>query len=172
MARRVFFSFHHQKDSWRVAQVRNSWLAQKGESNKFMDAAAWEEVKRKGDAAVKAWIDQELNGTGVTVVLIGQETASRPFVRYEIEESFRKKNGLLGIHIHAIRNSDKKKSRKGRNPLDDFTASVGHPWLAIFGYKTEKRYSEIFETFDWVKDDGRKNMGYWIEEAARRAGRQ
>ena len=171
MARRVFFSFHHQKDSWRVGQVRNSWLAQKGESNKFMDAAAWEEVKRKGEAAVKAWIDRELNGTGVTVVLIGQETATRPFVRYEIEESFRRKNGLLGIYIHRVRNSDKKTSRKGRNPLDDFTALVDHPWLGVFGHKTEKRYSEIFQTFDWVQDDGRRNMAGWIEEAARRAGR-
>src|SRR3989442_1153994 len=148
MARRVFFSFHHENDSWRVGQVRNGWLAQKGESNKFMDAAAWEEVKRKGEAAVKAGVDRGLKGTGVTVVLIGQETATRPFVRYEIGESFRRKNGLLGIYIHRIRNSDKKTSRKGRNPLDDFTALVDHPWLGVFGHKTEKRYSEIFQTFD------------------------
>jgi len=154
-----------------VGQVRNSWLLQKGESNKFMDAAAWEQVKRKGDAAVKAWIDRELNGTGVTVVLIGQETAMRPFVRYEIEESFRRKNGLLAIHIHGIKNSDKKASRKGRNPLDDFTAMVDHPFLGIFGHKTEKRYSEIFQTFDWIQDDGRRNMAAWIEEAARKVGR-
>lgn len=171
MARRVFFSFHHQKDSWRVGQVRNSWLAKKGESNKFMDAAAWEEVKRKGDTNVKAWIDHELNGTGVTVILIGQETASRPFVKYEVEESFRRKNGLLGIHIHGIKSSDKKTSRKGRNPLDDFFAMVEHSFLGIFGHKIEKRYSEIFQTFDWVQDDGRRNMAGWIEEAARRAGR-
>jgi len=171
MARRVFFSFHHQKDSWRVGQVRNSWVAQKGEANKFMDAAAWEEVRRKGDVAVKAWIDQELNGTSVTVVLIGQETSTRPFVKYEIEESFRRKNGLLGVFIHRIKNSDKQTSRKGRNPLNDFTAMVDHPWLGIFGHKVEKRFSELFQTFDWVQDDGRKNLGQWIEDAARRAGR-
>jgi hypothetical protein len=171
MPRRVFFSFHHQEDSWRVGQVRNSWLVQKGESNRFMDAAEWEEVKRKGDAVVKAWIDRELNGTGVTVVLIGQHTASRPFVRYELEESFRRKNGLLGIHIHRIKNSERKTSRKGRNPLNDFTGTVDHPWLGFLGQKTEMRYSEIFQTFDWVQDDGRRNMADWIEEAARRAGR-
>ena len=136
-----------------------------------MDAAAWEEVKRKGDPAVKAWIDQELNGTSVTIVLIGQETASRPFVRYEIEESFKRKNGLLGIYINRIKSSDKKISRKGRNPLDNFTATVDHPLWGIFGHKIENRYSEIFETFDWIKDDGRRNMTSWIEEAARRVNR-
>lgn len=171
MARRVFFSFHHQNDSWRVAQVRNSWIAKQGQSNKFMDAAAWEEVKRKGEAAVKGWIDRELNGTSVTVVLIGQQTARRPFVKYEIEESFRRKNGLLGIYIHRIRNKDRKTSRKGHNPLDDFTTTVDHPWFGIFGYKVTRRYSEVFQTFDWVAEDGRKNMPAWIEEAARRAGR-
>lgn len=169
--RRVFFSFHHQNDSWRVAQVRNSWLLQQGESNKFMDAASWEEVRRKGEAAIKAWINHELNGTGVTVVLIGTQTARRPFVRYEIEESYRRKSGLLGIHIHNIKNSDKRTSRKGHNPLDDFTAIVDHPLLGFFGHKVEKPYSDIFQSYDWVADDGRRNMPHWIEEAARRAGR-
>lgn len=154
-----------------MAQVRNSWLTQKGESNTFMDAASWEEVRRKGDAAVKEWINRELNGTGVTVVLIGQYTASRRFVSYEIEESYKRKNGLLGIYIHRIRNSLGKTSRKGRNPLSDFTALVDHPFFGIFGSKIEKRYSEIFQTFDWIQDDGRRNMAQWIEEAARRAGR-
>ena len=171
MARRVFFSFHHQLDSWRVGQVRNAWLLQKGEANTFMDAAAWEAVRRKGDAAIKAWIDRELNGTSVTVVLIGQETVSRPYVKYEIEESFRRKNGLLGIHIHGIKNSDRRTCRRGRNPLVDFTGMADHPFWGFLGFRSERRYSEIFQTFDWVCDDGRRNMGDWIEEAARRAGR-
>ena len=136
-----------------------------------MDAASWEEVKRKGSSSIKAWIDHELKGTGVTVVLIGQETASRPFVRYEIQESYRRKNGLLGIYIHRIKNSDGTTSRKGRHPFDDFTAIVDHPLWGIFDYTVKKRFTEIFQTFDWVQDDGRKNMAEWIEEAARQVGR-
>ena len=31
--------------------------------------------------------------------------------------------------------------------------------------------SEIYPTYDWVNDDGRANMGKWIEAAAKRAGR-
>jgi len=54
MARKVFFSFHYKHDVWRVGQVRNSWLLQKGEANTFMDAADWEAVKKRGEAAVKA----------------------------------------------------------------------------------------------------------------------
>jgi len=116
MARRGFFSFHYQ-DAWRVNQVRNSWVAQKGETNRFLDSADWEKVQRKGEAAIKDWIDSQLNGTGVKVVLIGKETAQRKYVRYEIEESHRRGNGLLGIYINRIKDSKGCISAKGPNPL-------------------------------------------------------
>lgn len=136
-----------------------------------MDAAAWEEVRRKGDAAIKAWIDSEMNGTSVTVVLIGTETSTRPFVKYEIEQSYKRQNGLLGVYIHRVKDSSKSISRRGKNPLDNFTASVDHPFWGFLGRKVEKKYSEIFQTFDWINDDGRRNIVSWIEAAARRAKR-
>jgi hypothetical protein len=75
MARRVFFSFHYQEDIWRVNQIRHVGVTKDWEAMPFLDAASWEAVKRKGDAAVKGWIDRQLDGTGVTVVLIGSQTA-------------------------------------------------------------------------------------------------
>jgi hypothetical protein len=79
MARRVFFSFRYSRDVVRVSQVRNSWVVRaNGEANPFLDAASWEQIKRKGKDAVQNWIDKELAGTSVTVVLVGYETASRP----------------------------------------------------------------------------------------------
>jgi hypothetical protein len=171
MARRVFFSFHYQADIWRVSQVRNSWLMQNGESNRFMDAAAWEKVKRKGEASITAWIDEQLNGTSVTVVLIGGETASRRYVRYEIEESYERGNGLLGIYINRIRDREGYISAKGPNPLARVRVEVEAEWWDIFGSTRREPLTKIFETYDWVKDDGRQNMGQWIEKAARHAGR-
>lgn len=171
MARQVFFSFHHQKDSWRVGQVRNSWLLQKGTTNKFMDKAAWEAVERKGEAIVKAWIDRQMTGTGVTVVLIGQQTADRPYVKYEIQQSIRQHKGILGIYIHDILDRNRKTTPKGRNPLNDFSAMGDHPWVGFLGVRSKQPLADIFQTFDWENDNGRKNMSDWIEEAARRAGR-
>lgn len=171
MARRVFFSFHHQHDSWRVAQVRNSWLLQKGETNTFLDSAAWESVRRKGDPAVKQWIDRELKGTGVTVVLIGRYTAERRYVRYEIEQSYKRGNGLLGIYIHGIKNRNGRTSTQGRNPLEDVVVTADDPWWGLFGVKSSQRLSEIFKTYYWIDEEGRQNMPDWIEEAAQIAGR-
>jgi hypothetical protein len=78
MARRVVFSFHYERDIWRASQIRNCWVTKPDrESAGFWDAASWEEVKRRGDEAVKRWIRDQLYGTSVTLVLIGSETSER-----------------------------------------------------------------------------------------------
>ncbi|MDI6603474.1 MAG: TIR domain-containing protein [Patescibacteria group bacterium] len=84
-----------------VSQVRNSWVTKPDrEAAGFWDAASWKEVKKKGDAAIKKWIDDQLIGASVTVVLIGAETSNRDYVKYELEQSWKKGNGILGIYIH------------------------------------------------------------------------
>src|SRR3990167_10356932 len=70
MARRVFFSFHYERDIWRAGQIRNSWVTKPDrESAGFWDSASWEEVKKKGEEAIQRWIDKQLEGTSVTVFL-------------------------------------------------------------------------------------------------------
>jgi hypothetical protein len=34
-----------------------------------------------------------------------------------------------------------------------------------------KRLSEIYKTYDWIADDGRANLGTWVEEAAKQVGK-
>src|SRR5437762_2848346 len=104
MARRVFFSFHYEADAWRAAQVRNSWITKPDrEAAGFWDAAQWQAVRTQGDTAIKRWIDNQLNGTSVTAVLIGAQTAEREYVQYEIIQSHSRGNGLLAIHVDACK---------------------------------------------------------------------
>jgi hypothetical protein len=163
MARRVFFSFHYENDVWRVNQVRNSWVTKpNSEAAGFIDAADFEEVKKGGDAAIKKWIDSQLNGTSVTIVLIGSETCNRDYIKYELEQSWKKGNGILGIYIHNCKNQDGKTSSKG-------STSFG----AIFQSSTDNKnyFFERFSVYDWVDDDGYNNLSKWIESAATKAGR-
>ena len=73
MARRAFFSFKHE-DVTRAMVVRNSWVTQGKEAAGFVDAADFEKLKKQGDAAIKRWIDGQLNGTSVTVVLVDRKS--------------------------------------------------------------------------------------------------
>src|SRR5277367_4609083 len=106
MARRIFFSFHYQRDLWRVNVVRNSGAVEGIAAAGFQDASLWEETTRKGDVAVKKLIDGGLDGTTVTVVLIGAETANRKYVSYEVEQSVARGHGILGIRINNIKDKD------------------------------------------------------------------
>jgi hypothetical protein len=102
-AYRTFFSFHYQRDIWRVNIVRNSNMIDGAAAAGWHDASLWEEAKRQGDAAIKRLIDKGLERTTITVVCIGAQTASRKFVAYEIEQSAQRGNVLLGVRIHQLR---------------------------------------------------------------------
>jgi hypothetical protein len=116
MARKVFFSFHYQRDLWRVNVVRNSTIVEGVAAAGFSDASLWEEVKKKGDAAIKSLIDEALDGTSATVVLIGAETANRKYVTYEIEQTIARGKGLLGVKIHNIKDSNGNSDYPGAVP--------------------------------------------------------
>jgi hypothetical protein len=162
MARRSFFSFHFERDVWRAAQVRNSWVTQDRESAGFWDAAAWESVKRKGEDSVHRWIDDQLKGTSVTVVLIGAETAQRDYVGYEIQQSYNKGNGMLGIYIHNMKDMGSRTDTKGANPFANWHITRDGRQVLL---------SDLYPTYDWVNGNGRTNIGEWIEAAAKKAGR-
>jgi hypothetical protein len=116
MARKVFFSFHYQRDLWRVNVVRNSGVIDGVSAAGFYDASLWEDAKRRGDDAVKRLINDGLKGTSVTAVLIGAETAKREYVSYEIERSIALGNGLLGIRINDIKDKDGRTDPPGLIP--------------------------------------------------------
>jgi len=191
MARKVFFSFHYEKDVWRANVVRNSWVTKPNrDAAGFIDAAEFEKIKRQGDLAIKRWINSQLKGTTVTAVLIGAETYKRRWVRYEIIKSFDKSNGLLGIYIHKIKDQYGKTDSKGESPFEyvgvyidrngkaEYCELRSGKWVRFKDYPdcslnfdrkywTGEVYAFPHKTYDWVDDEGYNNIRKWIEEAAR-----
>lgn len=153
MARRVYFSFHYEGDVWRANQVRNSWVTKPDrEAAGFHDAAEFEAVRKQGDDAVKRWIDRNLEGTSVTVVVVGEETCYRKWVRYEVQKSIERGNGIVFVKAHNLRDQNGNTCREG--DLD-------------FGCDTSK-----YPVYDYVNDDGYENLGDWVDASALAAGRQ
>ena len=136
--RRVYFSFHYDNDIWRASNVRKSAQFDAVARTPWTDASLWEEAKRKGDEAIRRLIDNGLKNTSVTAVLIGSETASRRWVRYEIEKSIQRGNGLVGVRIHAIKGEDGKRSKAG--PVPNALKDGGYP---VYDWSARKLGNEV-----------------------------
>lgn len=156
MARRVFFSFHYKPDCWRAAQVRNMGVI---EGNTPVSDNDWEAVKRGGDKAIEAWIDSQLHGRSCTVVLVGEKTAGRKWIKHEIKESWNAGKGVVGVYIHNLKDSDGYQSQKGRNPFED---------ISIEGTKLStvvKLYDPPYKSSSYVYDYIKENIADWVEKA-------
>ena len=163
MARRVFFSFHHDEDINRSMIVRNSWVTQGKEAAGFIDKAEFEKIKRNGENAVCKWIDKQLEGTSITIVLIGKETLNRPFVQYEIIKSIERGNAIIGIHIHNLRDMITQRTTVKGNP---------HTIIGYYNDGTPAYFDYICDDFyDYLEDNGYYNLGSWIEKAALKKGK-
>ena len=151
--RQVLCSFHYERDVWRAAQVRNMGVV---EGNEPLSENDWEEVKRKGDAAIKRWIDKQLAYRSCVVVLVGKETSTRKWVKYEIEKGWELGKGVVGICIHNLKDHNGKQDVKGSNPF----------WkTGLSG--TVKLYDSPYTTSTYVYDHIKANISDWVEEAIR-----
>jgi hypothetical protein len=158
MGRRVFFSFHYKPDGWRASQVRNIGAL---EGSQSVSDNEWEQIKKSGDAAIQKWIDGQLNGKSCAIVLIGSDTADRKWVKYEIEKSWNESKGLLGIHIHKLKNKDGFQSTKGANPFETFTMKRDSSKLSNHAKVYDPPYASSKDAYNDIV----ANLENWVEEA-------
>lgn len=84
------------------------------------------------------------------IVLIGQETASRPWVKYEIKKAWADRKPLLGVHIHGLSSMGSVDSL-GRSP---FNPAAGIPvfdptvlsWTG--GIDSKATYGKLFDNLE------------------------
>ena len=157
MARRVFYSFHYTPDNWRASQVRNIGAI---EGNRSASDNDWEAVKRGGDPAIKRWIDDQLSGRSCTIVLIGQDTAGRQWINYEIEKSWNEGKGVFGIHIHRLKDRFGQQSYKGDNPFYKIPMQNGG-WLGSYVNTYDPPYQDSGDVYKYIAD----NLTAWIDKA-------
>ncbi|WEJ56762.1 TIR domain-containing protein [Devosia sp. FJ2-5-3] len=200
MARHTFFSYHYNPDVWRAWNVRNSWVGNPGTSQSvgFFDSSVFEASRRESPDALKRFLREGLEGTSVTCVLAGAGTYARRWVRYEIARSIVKGSGLLTVFIHGVKNRNGETSSKGPDPLDFMGVyksdgqiylceKVDGSWQKYADYQlaippnvlwfspptsnTVVVLSSHCLAYDFVQQNGRQNIGGWIETAAGLAGR-
>jgi hypothetical protein len=123
-----------------------------------LSAQRWETVKARGEKAVEDWIDKEMAYKRAVVVLIGSQTASRKWVKYEIRKAWASKKPLLGIRIHGLKNENQRTSTAGANPFSQFGFS-----------DSSKTYADYVPVFDPAGHDStqvyasiKNNIESWI----------
>lgn len=115
MARKCFYSFHYVPDNARASQVRNIGAI---EGNRPAPDNDWEKVTKGGDDAIKKWIAEQMKGRTCCVVLVGGATANRKWINHEIIKAWDNGLGVVGIHIHGLKNLNGAISTQGNNPFD------------------------------------------------------
>ena len=166
----------------------------------FWDSSVFEASKRQSVDALKRFLREGLENTSVTCVLAGTHTYIRRWVRYEIARSVIRGNGILTVFIHGIRDREGASATKGPDPLDfmGFYRSgddqkiylceySGDKWIKYEDYalaipendlvfeapisNTVVKLSKHYLAYDFTGQNGRDNIGGWIETAAGMVGR-
>ncbi|BAU49560.1 molecular chaperone Tir [Sulfurifustis variabilis] len=158
MARKpVFYSFHFDNDVFRVQQVRNMGAL---DGNEPVSPNEWETVKRKGDAAIEKWIEDNMKYKQCIVVLVGSETANRRWVRHEIVKAWNDERGVIGIYIHNLKCMKTGTTcAKGQNPFDVIKFDDETPL---------SRYVTCHDPNFWdAYNDIKNNIEHWVDQAIR-----
>jgi hypothetical protein len=158
MPRRVFFSFHFDGDFWRTQQVRNMGAL---EGQSLCTANAWEEVKRKGNASIERWIEENMHGKSCVVALVGAQTASRPWVVHELSKGWNDGKGVLAIRVDKLLDSNSQASTAGVNPLSKITFTNSQRTLADVAPLKTPAGSDSKAAYASISN----NIEAWIEEA-------
>lgn len=160
MVRKVFYSFHYKPDVMRVSQVRQIGAL---DGNKAASDNDWETVTEGGDAAIKRWIAGQMKGRSCAVVLVGQNTANRKWINYEIVESWNAGMGVVGIRIHGLKNTDGYIAKMGNNPFDYITFGDSGKKLSAIVKCYNPAGSNSKERYAWIA----KHLANAVEEAIR-----
>jgi hypothetical protein len=150
--RKVFYSFYFDDDVFRVQQIRNMGLV---EGDEPVSPNTWEQLQRT-PGGVKCWIDDNIAGKSCLVVLIGTNTYTRPWVKYEIKKAWEDGKGLFGIHIHNLKCPKKGTSAKGPNPFDGTVFRRNNQIVVprVYDPNPSDAYGDI-----------NRNLASWVETA-------
>jgi hypothetical protein len=149
MARKCFYSFHFEPDNWRAGTVRSIGAI---EGNSPASDNDWESITSgpNNDQKIKNWIDNQMSGKTCAVVLVGTGTAKRKWINYEIIRAWNDGLGVVGIHIHGLKDRTGTTSNEGLNPFAHIThETTGKPLSQIAKcYNPPGQNSK--ERYDWI----------------------
>lgn len=97
--RRVFVSYHHRGNQKAVDEFREHFA---NELEVFTDSSLERAANSQNVDYLTQVCREAIQGTSVTIVMVGRQTGGRRFVDWEIHYTLRRENGLLGIIVPGL----------------------------------------------------------------------
>jgi len=171
-------------------------------TDSYIDRSLWESAKSNSEASLKQLIQNQMHGSSVVCVLAGTETWKRRWVRYEIARAVIENKGLLTVYIDGVKcMSTQMTCNRGANPLaqmaicrrsddskyylcdwsnegkwrwyPDYTLPVDPPaFLPAIQPGGLSQLSNGTHGYDYVQQNGYRNLSGWVEDAAMAVGRR
>jgi hypothetical protein len=95
--------------------------------------------------------------------LVGENTAGRKWITYEISQSWNAGMGVVAIHINGLKDRFGNTSSKGKNPLDSVTFKDTREKLSTVAKCYTPSGSTSQEKYAWIKE----HLANAVEEAIR-----
>lgn len=142
--RKVYFSFHFD-DIMRVNIVRNAWKIDHPAApamRSFYDSSLWESRQLESPDSIKNIVRDGVANTSAVCVLVGSNTWSRRWVRYEVARAVIDGRGLLAVHVNSLRHHVRLQPDPwGCNPL---------ACLAVGKVQPDPRVAPQYYLFEWT----------------------
>ena len=135
------------------------------EGNTPISSNDWEAVKKQGDGAITRWISDNMKNRGSVIVLVGEQTASRPWVDYEIRKGWDDGKNVVGIRIHGLENSKGNTGTRGGNPFAKIKLTNGQ-MLSAYVVLHDPSGSNSKAVYATIKN----NIEGWVDGAAKKSG--
>lgn len=110
---------------------------------------------------INEWIDSQMKKRSCLVVLVGATTSGRKWINYEIKKAYELKKGIVGIHIHGLKDSVGNQTSKGSDPFYQFY--IGDESKRLSNYVT--CFDSSYKSSTYVYNDIKENIDQLIEDA-------
>ncbi|MEM7467810.1 MAG: TIR domain-containing protein [Pseudomonadota bacterium] len=153
----IFVTFNDETDSARANHVRKQLLS----TERYLVAGyspytTWAKTK-SGDSLenLRASFDRELKSASTSIVMVGEDSATNPWIRYAIERCYVLSKPLFALDISAIPDELGKACTADLNPLERF---------AVLEHGKKVYLSDRYESHVW-RADFLECLGVYLQRA-------
>lgn len=144
---------------WQVGRIGSGKREWRTLDTGLVEGNEWQSIAEGDDATIERWIGRQMKPVSCVIVLIGSKTAHRRWVRYEIEKAWADRKGVLGIYVHNLVGTGRKKAPMGENPFEGIVVG-GRPASEVVKVY-DPPFTESAKVYNYI----RQNLDSWIEHA-------